>query len=278
MSAAVDREGLAGVHDLVRRLLGELDRVATLHAVPFYLAYGTAIGAARDADLIPWDVDADVWVRREHYTQLVEVLGSALGPDFELLTPETHPDYEYLFPRLVLRGVHHVYVRVDVFPLDPAPRTAAGRTAYLRLMRLLDRAHFVKHADTAVRLHYSPAKRLLTRALRLALLPVPAGLLRRVFRRLQAAGDPAVLVNSCGSYGEREFFDAAWFADTVRLPVHGVLLPAPVGFDALLTHLYGDWRTPVPPAQQQRELEAATSSFVEPLRAQGLLPGPGAVA
>ena len=118
----VDREGLAGVHGLVRRLLGELDRVATAHDVPFHLAYGTAIGAARDGDLIPWDVDADVWVRREHYARLVDVLAGALGPEFELLTPETHPDYEYLFPRLVLRGIHHVYVRVDVFPLDPAPR------------------------------------------------------------------------------------------------------------------------------------------------------------
>jgi lipopolysaccharide cholinephosphotransferase len=270
----VDREGLAGVHELVRRLLGELDRVATAHDVPFHLAYGTAIGAARDGDLIPWDVDADVWVRREHYARLVDVLAGALAPEFELLTPETHPDYEYLFPRLVLRGVHHVYVRVDVFPLDPAPRTAAGRTAYLRVMRLLDRAHFVKQADVGIRLHYSPAKRLLAWALRTALLPVPAGLLRRVFRRLQAAGDPAVLVNSCGSYGAREFFDAAWFDGEVRLPVHGVPLPAPVGYDALLTHLYGDWRTPVSPAQQERELAAATSSFVEPLRAAGLLPGP----
>jgi lipopolysaccharide cholinephosphotransferase len=271
---AVDRDGLAGVHDLVRRLLGELDRVATAHDVPFYLAYGTAIGAARDGDLIPWDVDADVWVRREHYDRLVGVLAGALGPEFELLTPETHPEYEYLFPRLVLRGIHHVYVRVDVFPLDPAPRTAAGRTAYLRVMRVLDRAYFVKRADTAIRLHYSPAKRLVTRVLRTALLVLPAGLLRRVFRRLQGAGDPAVLVNSCGSYGEREFFDAAWFDGVVRLPVHGVALPAPVGYDALLTHLYGDWRTPVPPAQQERELVAATSSFVVPLRAAGLLPGP----
>lgn len=275
---AAERDCLAGVHVLVRRLLGELDRVATAHDVPFYLAYGTAIGAARDGDLIPWDVDADVWVRREHYPLLVEVLAGALGPDFELLTPETHPDYEYLFPRLVLRGIHHVYVRVDVFPLDPAPRTAAGRTAYLRLMRVLDRAHFVKRADCTIRLHYSPGKRLLARALRALLLPVPSGLLRRVFRRLQAAGDPAVLVNSCGSYGEREFFDAAWFDEVARLPVHGVPLPAPAGYDALLTHLYGDWRTPVPPEQQERELRAAASSFVEPLRAKGLLPGSEAVA
>ncbi len=271
---AVDGEGLAGVHGLVRRLLVELDRVATAHAVPFYLAYGTAIGAARDGDLIPWDVDADVWVRHEHYPRLLGVLAGALGPDFELLAPETHADYEYLFPRLVLRGVHHVYVRVDVFPLDPAPRSAAGRTAYLRVMRVLDRAYFVKRADIGIRLHYSPRKRLLTGALRAALLPVPAGLLRRIFRRLQAAGDPAVLVNSCGSYGQREFFDAAWFDDVARLPVHGVALPAPAGYDALLTHLYGDWRTPVPPAQQERELVAATSSFVEPMRAAVLLPGP----
>lgn len=270
----MDREGLAGLHSLVLRLLTELDRVAAECDLPYYLAYGTAIGAARDGGLIPWDVDADVWVRREHYARLVGELPAALGPDFELLTPESHPDYEYLFPRLVLRHVHHVYVRVDIFPLDPAPRTALGRSAYSRIVRTLDRAYFVKHADIAVRLHYSPAKRALTAALRAVLLVLPAEAMRRLFRRLQAAGDPSVLVNSCGSYGPREFFDAAWFDAAVGLPVGGLTLPAPVGYDALLTHLYGDWRTPVPTAQQEHEMVAATSSFVEPLRAAGLLPDP----
>lgn len=263
--------GLAEVHVLVRRLLAELDRAATAIGLPYVLAYGTLLGAVRGGDLIPWDVDADVWVHHAQSHRLGE-LAAALGPDYELLTAETHDDYEYLFPRLVLRGIHHVHVRVDLFPLDPAPRSARARRVYPRLMHALDRVHFVKRADPGVRLHYSRRKALVARLLRVVALPLPAGVLQRVFRWLQGRGDAAVLVNSCGSYGEREVFPARWFASTERLPVADLSLPVPSAYDAALTQLYGTYRTPVPPAQQRRELEAATTSFVEPLRAAGHLP------
>lgn len=275
LPAATDEEltaGLAEVHVLVRRLLAELDRVATEIDLPYVLAYGTLLGAVRGRDLIPWDVDADVWVHHDHADRLVRELAPRLGPDFELLTAETHADYEYLFPRLVIRGIHHVHVRVDLFPLDPAPRSRWARRLYPRVMHTLDRVHFVKRADAGVRLHYSPRKALVARLLRLLALPLPVGVLQRVFRWLQGRGGRDVLVNSCGSYGEREVVDAAWFAGTVRLPVADLTLPAPSGYAPLLTQLYRDYMTPVPPAQQRRELEAAMTSFVEPLRAAGHLP------
>ena len=121
VNAPVDQAGVAAIQVKVRELLVELDRVTTAAGVPVFLAYGSAIGAVRDGDLIPWDVDADVWLPNEHYAVLLEQAAPLLGPEFELLTAETHDDYEYLFPRLVFRDIHHVYVRVDVFPLDPAP-------------------------------------------------------------------------------------------------------------------------------------------------------------
>jgi lipopolysaccharide cholinephosphotransferase len=271
---AVDRDGVAAIQGMVRELLVELVRVAAAADVPVFLAYGTAIGAVRDGDLIPWDVDADVWLPHEHHRRFLEEAVPLLGPDYELLTAETHDDYEYLFPRLVLRSVHHVFVRVDVFPLDPAPRSRRAAAAYVKAMHLLDRLFFVKRARTDVRAHYSPAKRLLTRALRLASAPLPTRVLLRIFRRLQAAGDPAstLVANSCGSYGEREVFERAWFAGTTAHDVFGHPLPLPVGVDPLLTQVYGDYRTPVSPERQHDELVHATATFVEPLRSLGVLP------
>ena len=63
--APVDRAGVAAIQAKVRELLVELDRVTTAADVPVFLAYGSAIGAVRDGDLIPWDVDADVWLPHE---------------------------------------------------------------------------------------------------------------------------------------------------------------------------------------------------------------------
>lgn len=268
--------GLGEVHALILELLAELDRVAAATGTSYFLAYGTAIGAVRDGTLIPWDVDADVWLPSQQYDDFLDRAAAQLGERFELIAPETHPDYEYLFPRLTIRGIHHVFVRVDLFPLDPAPRARWVQRGYLTLAHGLAQLYFVKKADTSVRHHYSAGKRWLTRALRLVSAPLPAGVVRRVFRALQAwspgAGEPTVLVNSCGSYGLREIFDARWFDAAERLPVTGLSLPVPAGYDPLLTHVYGDYRTPVSEDRQHQELAFAQEMFVEPLRRSGLLP------
>lgn len=272
---AIDLDGLARIQDLTRELLGELDRACRAAGVPYLLAYGTALGAHREGDLIGWDIDADVWVRREHHDDLAARVAPLLGADYELLTPETHDDYEYLFPRLVRRGIHHVYVRVDVFPLDPAPRSAAGRTAYLRTARLLARWFYAKRADPALRNHYRRRFLVVLAVLRALTRIVPDRAVLRAFRRLQglhAGRGTGVLVNSCGSYGDREFLDATWFDATTTVRLAGAELPAPGGLEQVLEHFYGDWRTP-PAAERQRfELEIATARLVVPMREAGLLP------
>ncbi|WP_232676574.1 phosphorylcholine transferase LicD [Nocardioides sp. R-C-SC26] len=270
----IDREGLAALQALVRGLMAEFDRALGVLQIPYHLAYGTAIGAVRDADLIPWDVDADVWVEHRHYRRLLAELPAVLGDDFELVAPENTPGYEYLFPRLAYRRIHHVLIRLDVFPLDPAWRRPWSRRVYTRLMRALDRAYFVKQADLAERRHYSARKRMLTTALRTLLAPVPAAALRGVFRRLQASGSRDHLVNSCGAYGARETFRAAWFDGEQRYRVGSMSLPVPREVEAVLGQLYGDFMTPVSAEQQERELVAATDFCVAPLRAQGVLAGP----
>lgn len=262
--------GLADLQVHVRRLLAELDRVCAAAGIDYTLAYGTALGAVRDGDLIAWDPDADVWVASADHARLRAACAELLGPEFELLAPETHPDYEYLFPRLALRGTHHVLLSLDVFPLDHAPGSARGRRVHSLVTRIIDRAFLVKRGDLSVRRHYSARKRLLTRLLRLLATPVPDRVLLAAFRRLQSRRPGSgVLVNSCGAYGEREYFDATWFAGTERRPVGDLSLPVPLGYDALLTSLYGDYLRPPDPERRARELDHAVATFVEPLRAPG---------
>lgn len=273
MSAPSERlAALAEVHTFVLDLLAELDRVCDLLGVRYWLAYGTLLGAARDGAIIPWDVDADVWLHHEDAERFCVEAPALLDPRFELLTAETHPDYEYLFPRLTLRGVHHVLLRVDLFPLDPAPRTPRRGRTLLALQHLLAQVWFVKHADTSVRLHYSSAKRVITRVLRAVVAAVPRRALLRTFRALQQRGTPTpLLVSSCGSYGAREVLPSRWFDADVRLPLGPLRLPAPAQHAHVLAQLYGAWSVPVPPARQHAELAAAERDFVGPLRAAGVL-------
>jgi len=271
----VDEAGIAQIQALTRPLLAEAHRALSALGVQHWLAYGTLLGAVREGDLIPWDVDADLWVRGEDIDRIERELPALLGPEYELCSSRSDPTYEYLFPRVARRGVHHCYLRVDLFPLDPAPRGGPARRARTRVLRLLHQVHYVKYADPALRPHLSARERWVIRIGRVIAAPVPGRLIRRLARSVRARGGSAALASSCGSYGGREYLDGDWFDDTVAMPVAGASLPAPAGWDAALTRLYGDYRTPVDAQRQQVEKTVATLTVVEPLRALGAL-GEGA--
>lgn len=264
--------GLRQVQTLVQELLDELDRVCRAHGLSYFLAYGTLLGAVRDGGIIPWDVDADVWVLGEELDQLVEALRADVDPRFELLTPETHGDYEYLFPRLTLRGVHHVYLRVDLFPLDPAPGARRWWRGYITIAHLVCQVWFVKRADTGVRHHYSVRKRAAAHLLRLVARPVPERLLLWLFARLRRQGGSSdTLASSCGSYGLREFVPRAAFAAPVEASLGRSSHPVPGGAEQILADIYGTWQVPVDASRQAAELAAAERDFVGPLRAMGVI-------
>lgn len=267
-------DSIEEIHEHLRYFLAELDRAATASGVPYFLAYGTALGAVREGDLIPWDVDVDVWIPSDQHQRLLSDVAPLLPPDLVLLSPENDPGYEYLFPRIARRDVHHSLLSLDLFPLDPAPRSGWARWVYGTVCRLIDRAFFVKRADLSLRHAYSPTKRQVFRLLRAVSAPIPTPMLLRAFRCLQMRHSwrgSGMVVNPCGAYGRREFFPSTWFATSSRLPLGTTEHPVPGGYDAVLTQLYGDYRTPLSSAAQLEERGRVGRAFVEPLRLAGVV-------
>lgn len=267
--------GIGRVHDLLMRILLELDAATDAAGVSYYLAYGTAIGALRHRDFIPWDIDADVLVWSHEYERLVETLRARLPEDLTLYTPEDGSGYEYLFARIGVRGVDHTRVHVDLFPLELAPASRWQQRVYSIGARLCCQMYLVKQMPTASRTHYTPAKRLVTRAGKLVLRPVPSRYLHRLFVAYtrwfaaRSAGD--VVASSCGSYGLREFFRRSWFDASVPARFRGAELRIPSGGREMLEWIYGDFMTPVPDSVQDREVAFIEDHFVGPLRSHGIV-------
>lgn len=215
---------------------------------------GTALGAARHGDMVPWDDDIDLGVLREDLPRALETLRSDPGlfvwdwredsadptpllKVFRRLTPETTAAARAAF--------------VDLFVLDPEPVGALRRrllASFLLALRFAISARLApEHVRRTARRGLAPVRL----AVRLAAAPFPTGFLKRLHdwlvlrprrttgRRWRPVDYPLhdILVSA----------DTSDFQNPVRLPFGERTIPVPAGFEAYLEAMYGDWRTPPPP-------------------------------
>lgn len=268
-------DGIGRVQDVLMKILLDLDAVTRTAGLSYFLAYGTALGALRHHDFIPWDADVDVFILRDEYERLVEALRANLPDDVTVFTPTDDTSYEFLFARLGVRGIDHTRVHVDLFPLDWAPSRRPVQRVYSRVARLCCATYMVKQMDPASRPYYSGGKRLAMRVGKGVLAPVPARVLRRFFFAFtrwfaeRSTGD--VLVSSCGAYGLREFLSRSWFDAAEPVSFRDSQLMVASGSKELLEYIYGDYMTLPSDSVQDREAAFFEENCVGPLRAQGIL-------
>ncbi len=65
---------LQTLHERLFGILEFLDSTCKKLGLTYYLGYGTLLGAVRHKEFIPWDDDADVWMKREDLTKLLKYL------------------------------------------------------------------------------------------------------------------------------------------------------------------------------------------------------------
>ena len=55
-------------------ILRKIDAVCRKHQIPYYMAYGSLLGAVRHQGFIPWDDDIDIWVPVTVYSKFVKAM------------------------------------------------------------------------------------------------------------------------------------------------------------------------------------------------------------
>jgi lipopolysaccharide cholinephosphotransferase len=265
-------DDLERLHRLLAYMLTELDRVSRSNGLTYFIAYGTLLGAVRERGAIDWDVDADVWVPIADYDSLRSALSAELPQDLRLYDPETDPKYEHTFARIGFDGIDHNVIHVDLFPLASGPERRLGRFAYAVVVKFVNLFFMLKLLRVEERPQYGLRKRTIARLAKVPLTFVPSRALLRIIDRLRRkrfAG--STIADSCGLFGARQFFEAAWFESATRIELDGALLNAPIGAVPFLERMYGDYMTPIPAGEQKRQLEIAYRYYVTPLRQRGLI-------
>jgi lipopolysaccharide cholinephosphotransferase len=210
--------------------------------VDYHLAYGTALGAVRHRDFIPWDFDVDITLPIDQYDAACRALSQGLPPRYRLSRPQGDHDYEHLFARVHLTTLHHKYAHVDLYPLVGTSSSPRLQAVHVKASTGLRRLFYYKRATAHLVTSAARSRRMAGRVLAVALAIVPASLLIWCFERLERAV-PIRADGYCINVGARKVLGipTAHF----RGQEIGVLrtrdFPLPRQVEEYLTRLYGNY-------------------------------------
>lgn len=249
-----------------KEILSEFDSVCKKAGLSYYLIAGTLLGAVRHGGFIPWDDDVDVGMPRKDFERLQKACREHLAQGYTLQSPDSEKDYPFFFYKIrkdgtelkegYLKTVHMQQgVYIDIFPLDGCPATDFGGKLLFKWVQLLTSCRMAQvNAE-----HRCGYKKKLMRGIHCVLQRTPRAVIPFLWKSTVWVLNGLFhkkLCTVCGRHGyPAETYRTEWFDDRVQLPFEGDAFPAPAGWDAMLTNLYGDYMTLPPEAERERHFD-----------------------
>ena len=241
-----------------------IDAFCREHDLKYFIVDGTLLGAVRHHGFIPWDDDIDIWMPREDYDKITELLGPDSGSRYQMVNLQTADWYRYAYGKIVDRNTRLVEdngysgemgVFVDVFPYDGLPgekeeeyapfveqcirmerhRGFSCRTYRQYLSYGDGKSNPFKFAKWLSRKLYGP-RRILKRQDELA--------------RSYPVKGAKVVGCICDGYRLRDMMPAWVVGTTTELEFEGHRFRAPAGYQYYLEKLYGDYMK-LPPEEER---------------------------
>lgn len=260
-------------------LLAELQRVCEKHGLHYYANGGTLIGAVRHQGFIPWDDDIDVCMFRGDYDKLIALAQEEFREPYHFQAPVLEEEYFGDSAKLrnsLTTGITARWkaekrridqgIAIDIFVLDGVPPRGSAANLKMPLMRMW--ARLLRNRVFPPELLHARGKAL--HALLTFWDKLTGGSFERSYARYEAA-----LRRMSEKYTDRcmalEYLllhwkadppaeQQQWYAQTVMLPFEFMTVPAPAGYDGILSAWYGNYMQPV------QAPSGHTGMFFDPFR------------
>lgn len=232
------------------QLLEKFDEVCRKHQLTYYVDYGTLLGAIRHRGFIPWDDDIDVVMFRDDYNRLLSIAADEFKSPYFFQNTYTDSIINTLsklrdsrttaiqFPnnKSLNQGIF-----IDIFPLDDVPYGDEDSTIldiekefWLSIIRPMD----ILNA-------YKDEQKLFLKEdilFHLLKMDVPQRLKEfETFALTHFGKSEYVNFITDELFGGPSSTKREWYEDTVYLPFEYIEIPAPAGYEQILTRRYGNW-------------------------------------
>lgn len=246
-------ENLLSLDDIKRVEIGILDYVVSIcekHNLRYYLMYGTLIGAIRHKGFIPWDDDIDIIMPRPDYEKLLDISASSSHPKYQLLSSRDK-GYLYGFSKFVdkqtkiiddtIEKIPGLGIWVDIFPYDGMTSENSWNNKFCYYLNKFRGAAVYKDFPQGKGANYLTWK--LCRLIGY-----------RFFLKLYERFCKLIPYDTSKFVGlisdKKDYYDRTFFNHAIKVEFEGKEYNAPVGYDHVLKHYYGDYMQ-LPPEEQR---------------------------
>ena len=242
---------MSELQEYAKAMLKNVISIFVKNKIPYFACFGTALGAVRHGDIIPWDRDIDLAVPIIERERMIEALKRDLSQEYRLWTA-SDDNYALTFTRVALNGKRHELLHIDIYniiglPDDLREQRRAMDDAF-RINNLIHNKYY---------LHFSENSSFLER-IRVTLLMLQSSLviekrLRTQFEKIlhkwnyDSANYITVPIKV---YGMKKVFKKEIFGKGVEMAFGSISLNIPECYDFYLTQIYGDYMT-FPPQEER---------------------------
>lgn len=234
------------VQDRLFELMIAFKKICDAEGIWYSLAFGSALGAVRHHDFIPWDTDADVVImlpdkekfRKAFYKHKPEGI-ALIDVSKKEKCLQSH-DSLIFEKQEIVNGIH-----LDIFQLVGAPSNKKEQNRFAKYTHYIDkiiRSKYVNIADCR------PKNKWKIFLVKCILFFVPDSVLKKnIFRRetKYQFNTAKFLMSLCGYGRGCECIPKGIFESLTTTEFRGVEFNIPKNYDIYLKHLYGkDYMTP----------------------------------
>lgn len=243
-------------------ILKQVIALCEQHGLRYYLLGGTFLGAVRHQGFIPWDDDIDIGMPRTDFEKFCKIAEREFQEPLGFVSFRNHPEHIYFHPRVYNYNIRvldrsgvkekETFAWIDIFPLDGMPGNQIVRKLYgfyllfLRLLFMYSQFDKIVNISLKKRVWYERVLIAIGKVIKFDKILDTHKIMEKIDRtmRKREFETSKYVGNFMGAYKMKEVFPKKFYDEVAKYPFEGLWCPAPKDYDAVLTQMYGDYRTP----------------------------------